>query len=122
MKKIIQSLLYTGLAAAVITGCKKDYTNPTAATSSQVFTSAKGLAGVAVGLQRTYASGVAYGLSDANGLITGETQLLNQGNGSELQFVTGGAAVDGTNALLGNVWATSNKVIFDANNVIASAA
>jgi hypothetical protein len=46
--------------------------------------SAKGLAGVAVGLQRTYASGVAYGLSDANGLTTNETILLNQGNTSEL--------------------------------------
>ena len=124
MKKIIQSIVYTGLAAVLITapGCKKDYTNPTAATSAQVLSSAKGLAGVAVGLQRTYAANVAYGMSDANGLITGETILLNAGNGSELQFTTGGTAVDGTNALLGNVWSAASKVIYDANNVIAGAA
>lgn len=125
MKKIIQNIFYTGFAAALLanaTGCKKDYTNPTAATSTQVLTSAKGLAGTAVGLQRTYIANVGYGLSDANGLTTGETILLNAGNTSELQLVTGGNAVDGTNALLGNIWTSSNKVIYDANNVIAGAA
>jgi hypothetical protein len=122
MKKIIQSIMYTGLAAVLITGCKKDFTNPSAATSAQVLGSAKGLAGVAVGLQRTYAANVAYGLSDANGLTTGETILLNAGNTSEFQLSTGGTAVDGTNALLGNIWSTSNKVIYDANNVISGAA
>ncbi|MBV9987487.1 MAG: RagB/SusD family nutrient uptake outer membrane protein [Chitinophagaceae bacterium] len=123
MKKIIQPILYTSLAALLLTaGCKKDYTNPSAATSAQVLAAAKGLAGVAVGLQRTYAANVAYGLSDANGLLTNETMLLNAGNGSELQFSTGGTAVDGTNALLGNVWSSANKVIYDANNVINNAA
>ena len=124
MKKIIQSIVYGGLAVLLLlaTGCKKDYTNPNAATSAQVFSSAKGLAGIAVGLQRTYANNVAYGISDATGLLTGETILLNAGNGSELQFATGGNAVDGTNALLGNLWSASNKVIYDANNVINAAA
>ena len=124
MKKIYQSIAFTGFTAVLLTatGCKKDYTNPSAATSAQVLSSAKGLAGVAVGLQRTYASNVAYGLSDANGLITGETILLNAGNTSELQFSTGGTAVDGTNALLGNVWSSASKVIYDANNVISGAA
>lgn len=124
MKKSIQTSLYTGLAALLLTtaGCKKDFNNPNAATSDQVFSSAKGLAGVVVGLQRTYASNVAYGVSDATGLITNETILMNPGNVSEFQFSTGGAAVDGTNALLGNVWSSANKVIFDANNVINAAA
>jgi hypothetical protein len=123
MKKIIQSILYTGFAAILLTapGCKKDYTNPTAATSGQVLGSAKGLAGVAVGLQRVYAANVAYGLADANGLLTGETMLLNAGNTSEAQFSAGGTSVDGTNGLLGNVWTSSNKVIYDANNVINGA-
>jgi hypothetical protein len=123
MKKIIQSILYTGFAAVLLTapGCKKDYTNPTAATSGQVLGSAKGLAGVAVGLQRVYAANVAYGLADANGLLTGETMLLNAGNTSEAQFSAGGTSVDGTNGLLGNVWTSSNKVIYDANNVINGA-
>lgn len=123
MKKIIQSTIYTGLAALLISiaGCKKDYTNPNAATSAQVFSAAKGLAGTVIGLQRTYASNVAYGMSDATGLITGETFLLNPGNTSEFQFATGGSAVDGTNALLGNVWTSANKIIYDANNVINAA-
>ena len=62
MKKSIQTSLYTGLAALLLTtaGCKKDFNNPNAATSDQVFSSAKGLAGVVVGLQRTYASNVEY--------------------------------------------------------------
>lgn len=120
----MQTSLYTGLAALLLTtaGCKKDFSNPNAATSDQVFSSAKGLAGIVVGLQRTYASNVAYGMSDATGLITNETILMNPGNVSEFQFSTGGAAVDGTNALLGNVWSTANKIIFDANNVINAAA
>jgi starch-binding outer membrane protein, SusD/RagB family len=124
MKKIIQSIVYSGLAVLLLQtgGCKKDYTNPNAATSEQVYSSAKGLAGIAVGLQKTYASNVSYGMSDATGLLTGETILLNAGNGSELQFVTGGNAVDGTNALLGNLWSATNKVIYDANNVINAAA
>lgn len=124
MKQLIRNITYTGLAAVILTatGCKKDYTNPTAATSAQVLSTAKGLAGVAVGLQRTYAANVAYGLADANGLITGETMLLNAGNTSEFQFSTGGTAVDGTNALLGNVWSSAAKVIYDANNVINGAA
>ena len=124
MKKSIQTSIYTGLAALLLTtaGCKKDFSNPNAATSDQVFSSAKGLAGVVVGLQRTYASNVAYGMSDATGLITNETILMNPGNTSEFQFSTGGTAVDGTNALLGNVWTNANKIIFDANNVINAAA
>jgi hypothetical protein len=122
MKKKIQPLIYTALAATmIVTGCKKDYPNPTAATSEQVLGTAKGLAGVAVGLQRTYAANVSYGLSDANGLTTNETILLNAGNTSEFQFSTGGTAVDGTNALLGNVWSAAHKVIYDANNVINGA-
>lgn len=43
MKKIIHITIYSSLAALLIqaTGCKKDYTNPNAATSTQVLSSAK---------------------------------------------------------------------------------
>lgn len=123
MKKTLSINIYSMLAVLLLaaTGCKKDYVNPNAATSAQVFSSSKGLVGVVIGLQRTYASNVAYGVSDATGLITNETFLLNPGNTSEFQFSTGGSAVDGTNALLGNVWTSANKVIYDANNVINAA-
>jgi len=103
------------------TGCKKDFQNPNAATSEQVLSSAKGLMGVAIGIQRTYSLNVAPGIADANGFTTKEVILLNAGNTSELQLTTGGSAVDGTNALLGNIWITANKCIYDANNVINGA-
>ena len=123
MKKLFQLFLYCNLFILIIgvLGCKKNYSNPTAATASQVFSSAKGLMGVAFGIQRTYSLNVSPGISDANGLLTNETFLLNPGNTSEFQLTTGGTAVDGTNALLGNIWTTANKCIYDANNVIASA-
>jgi hypothetical protein len=122
MKKIIQLSIYAAFAGFVFTGCKKNFSNPNAATSSQVLSSSKGLMGTAIGIQRTYALNVSPGVSDANGLLTGETFLLNAGNTSELQLTTGGTAVDGTNALLGNIWTTANKCIYDANNVINGAA
>ena len=124
MKKIIQIAIYTAPILLLVAGagCKKNYSNPNAATSAQVLSSSKGLMGTAIGIQRTYALNVAPGVSDANGLVTNETFLLNAGNTSELQLTTGGTAVDGTNALLGNIWTTANKCIYDANNVINGAA
>ena len=123
MKQLIKISLYTTFAGLLFAGigCKKNYTNPNAATADQVFASAKGLMGTTIGIQRTYALNVLPGVSDANGLLTTETFLLNAGNTSELQLTTGGAAVDGTNALLGNIWTTANKCIYDANNVINGA-
>lgn len=124
MKKTIQTSIYTGFLLLLLTaaGCKKNYDNPTAATSAQVLGSSKGLMGTAIGIQRTYSLNVTPGVTDATGLLTGETFLLNAGNTSELQLTTGGNAVDGTNALLGNIWTTANKCIYDANNVINGAA
>ncbi|MDE3249100.1 MAG: RagB/SusD family nutrient uptake outer membrane protein [Bacteroidota bacterium] len=123
MKKIT---IYTSFALllilASITACKKNFSNPNAATSAQVLASAKGLMGTAIGIQRTYSLNVAPGVTDAVGLLTNESFLLNAGNTSELQLTTGGSAVDGTNALLGNIWTTANKCIYDANNVINGAA
>jgi hypothetical protein len=123
MNKIIQSTIYSSLAVVLLmgTGCKKDFQNPNAATSEQVLSSAKGLMGTAIGIQRTYSLNVAPGIADANGFVTRELILMNAGNTSELQLNTGGTAVDGTNALLGNIWTTANKCIYDANNVINGA-
>jgi hypothetical protein len=123
MNKIIQSTIYSSLAVALLmgTGCKKDFKNPNAATSEQVLSSAKGLMGTAIGIQRTYSLNVAPGIADANGFVTKEVILMNAGNTSELQLSTGGTAVDGTNALLGNIWTTANKCIYDADNVIDGA-
>jgi hypothetical protein len=41
---------------------------------------------------------------------------------AEFQFSRGGSTVDNTNTVLANIWINSNKVIYDANTVLAAAA
>jgi starch-binding outer membrane protein, SusD/RagB family len=66
----------------------------------------------------TTAASPLYALVDANGFVTNELILRNAGNVPELQLSTGGSAVDATNTVLLNVWTKSNKIIYDADNVI----
>ncbi|MCX6319362.1 MAG: RagB/SusD family nutrient uptake outer membrane protein [Bacteroidetes bacterium] len=124
--KLIQ---YTVIAAMsctlfVQTGCKKDFSNPNAATEDQVFSSAKGLTGVAVGLQRVYTAGrgsTLYNLITINGLTTNEMIVVNAGNTAEVQLASGGTAVDGNHTMLTTFWSTCNKVVYDADKVINGA-
>ncbi len=127
MKKQITSSLYALLAIVLITtsSCKKNYINPGAATEDQVFSSPLGLTGVVNGLQRVYTAGRAsslYNKITLDGLLTNQLIVLNQGNTSEYQLQLGGGSVDGTNSILGGLFTTSNKIIYDADKVIASAA
>jgi hypothetical protein len=83
------------------------------------------MTGVVIGLQRLYTAGRGsslYTRTALDGLITKQDTVLNQGNTSEYQLELGGGSVDGTNTILGGLWTTSNKIIFDADNVITSAA
>jgi hypothetical protein len=127
MKKQIIKLSVLGMSAAMLlfqSSCKKDYINPNAATEDQVFSSPQGLTGVAVGLQRVYTAGRAsslYNRITINGLVTKELIVLNQGNTGEYQLQLGGGSVDGTNSLVSGLWTSSNKIIYDADNVIAGA-
>lgn len=110
--------------AIIQTGCKKDFKNPNAATDEQVFSSPVGLTGVVVGLQRVYTLGRGSNLYNSftvNGLTTNELFVVNTGNTSEVQLATGGTAVDGNHATLTTFWTNLNKVIYDADKVIASA-
>ena len=105
--------------------CKKEYQNPNDATRDQTLGSPVGLTGVAVGVQKAYSNsraGSLYNLVCANGFSSFELSNRNTGNVDETNLFTGGIAVDGNNAVLGNLWASNLKVIFDANNVINSAA
>lgn len=109
----------------MITSCNKEYTNPSGADADDVLTSPKGLTGVAVGLQRTYTVGrlgVYFNSVSVTGFVTNEIMLMNSGNIPELQLFTGGNSVDGTNNILTNLWTYSNKIIFDADNVISNSA
>jgi hypothetical protein len=125
MKKILYKYQIAFLLGIVsLTSCKKDFVNPNAPTTDQVFSSARGLVGVNLGAQRTYSLGgasIVYGLTTANGFVTNEVILMNAGNVAEYQFSRGGTAVDATNTVLANIWTNSNKVIYDANSVITAA-
>jgi hypothetical protein len=77
--------------------------------------------GVAVGVQRTYALSIHPSMMSAVGLTTGETFVLNIGNISEANLFNGGASVDGNNGLLGSIWISNCKAIYDANTVLAGA-
>ena len=109
----------------IISSCKKEYRNPAGANADDVLTTAKGLTGVSVGLQRVYTVGrlgVYFNSVSSVGFVTNEIILMNSGNIPELQLFTGGNSVDGTNNILTNLWTYSNKIIYDADNVISSAA
>jgi len=126
MKNIILTnkwILIT-LTALGSLSCKKDYTDPNRATDEQVFSSPKGLTGVATGLQRVYTLGrgsTLYNLITINGLTTNELISVNTGNTAEEQLKTGGTAVDGNHSMLTTFWTTCNKVIYDADLVISNA-
>ena len=127
-KQIIKISLY-GLSAIVLliqTSCKKNYTNVVTVPQAQAFSSPQAMTGVAVGLQRLYTAGRAsslYNRVTINGLLTNELTVLNQGNTGEYQLQFGSLpSIDGTNTLLGGLWTSSNKIIYDANNVITNAA
>lgn len=127
MKILInKTFLIIGAIALLIniSSCKKNYNNPNAAPDDAVFTSARGLTAVAIGLQRTYSfsrAGSVYNIVTANGFVTNELIILNTGNLPEAQLNTGGTSVDGTNTILANIWANASKIIFDADRVIAAA-
>lgn len=122
MKKIFNKITFAALIIALAApGCKKDYTNPNAASTPEVFSSAKGMMGAAVGIQRTYSMSVVPQMVSSNSITTGESIVVNVGNVSEAQLSAGGATVDGNNGLLGSIWINNCKVIFDANNVINAA-
>jgi len=105
-------------------GCKKDYIDPSRANEEQALTTPRGLTGVAVGLQRVYTLGrgsTLYNLVTINGLTTNELIVVNPGNTAEVQLAAGGTAVDGNHTMLTTFWTTCNKVIYDADLVIANA-
>lgn len=121
----LNTIKYTtcfALAAVILTtvGCKKEYTDPNNAAADRI-TSATGLTGVAIGVQRAYTAGRAssiYNLITTDGFLTKQLNIINQGNTAEYQFFLGGDRVDPTNTMVLSFWTNSNKVIYDANIVL----
>jgi len=110
--------------ASTISSCKKDFQDPSRASVDVALGSSQALSAVAVGIQRTYTlnrTGVIFNAIATSGFSSNELRLLNAGNIPELQLSTGGVAVDGTNTILFNMWASSYKVIDESDKVIAGA-
>ena len=126
-KQSIKIIYYTLAAIMLLSGisCKKDYTNPSAVPIDDAFSSPQAMTGVVIGIQRVYTVGRGssfYNRIALDGLLTNQLIVLNKSNTSEYQLQLGGGSVDGTNTILGGLWTTSNKVIFDADNVLTNAA
>jgi hypothetical protein len=120
----MKKLLLIILSGVSLVGCKQDFTNPGAIGDTDAFSTPRGLAGVAVGLQSVYSNGrlsPVYNGITAAGALTNEFRLMNAGNIDEFQLFTGGAVVDNLNGIVGNMWTWNNKIIYDADNVINGA-
>jgi hypothetical protein len=122
--KYIRYIFFFTIAVSLV-ACKKEYLNPNGAVSSDVLLSARGLTGITVGLQKNFSTtraGLLYAAITVNGITTNELISVNTGNNNEDRLMSGGVLVDGANSVLLNVWTSSNKIIFDADNVINNAA
>jgi hypothetical protein len=128
MRNIKRNSIYIAVGLTTISGflssCTKDYEDPSRARTEVALGSSQALSAVAMGVNRTYTlsrTGVLFNSVAASGFASNEFRLLNAGNIPELQLSTGGTAVDGTNTILYNMWASSLKVIDESNKVIAGA-
>jgi len=128
MRNIKRNSIYIAVGLSAITSfmssCTKDYEDPSRARTEVALGSSQALSAVAMGVNRTYTlsrTGVLFNSVTASGFASNEFKLLNAGNIPELQLSTGGTAVDGTNTILFNMWASSLKVIDESNKVIAGA-
>lgn len=120
----LSSILLLALLLIQLVGCKKNYTDPSKVPVDDALNTARGLTGVAVGLQRVYSfqrASSLYNQITADGFVTRQLNIINQGNTAEYQLFLGAGAVDGTNTILAGLWTNSNKIIFDANNVLRNA-
>jgi len=123
MKKYILSVLFASLLLTQ-NACNQEYLNPSAASEQQVVTSPDGLVTLVNGLQYRYTfgrTGVVYNAVAAGGLATRELRVLNAGNTDELFLEQGFRSVDGTNAVIRNLWTSAQLTRNSADIVLANA-
>lgn len=109
MKKIIIILV----SFSILTSCETDFDNPNAPRVSEVIENVDGLSGLIVGLEHQYTVTAVSGLYNAisaNGLTTGELQLLNAGNVNLAAIVNGGNNIAPNNTVITNLWTNLNLV------------
>ncbi len=118
MKKIIYlAIISVGILS---TGCYKVYTDPSAASSEQILGDVSGLISITVGNQNTYSGIAQYSRVTISGFATKTLKLLNPGNTAENDLLAGGGAVSNTNTRLTGLWSSMNRVIYNADNVLAN--
>ncbi|HVI47474.1 MAG TPA: RagB/SusD family nutrient uptake outer membrane protein [Chitinophaga sp.] len=117
---------YKYLLAAVlfisIIACKKDYQDPSGPSQEQAYSTPQALTNVAVGLQAWYArerTGLLYTVVTSGSLLNGETYVTNPGNTDEAQIGTGGNAILNNNVIVTGMWAVTNKMAFEADNILS---
>ena len=114
MKNIfIKSFVFASIAMMGLSSCQKEYLNPSTASETQVVSDVDGLVALANNLPLRYAVGrqsPGYTVIAVGGLTTKELTVLNAGNLDEDQLSRGGAGVDGTNAVVRNLWSQLNIV------------
>src|ERR1700754_4973039 len=119
-KKIAMLFILVSLAGMA---CKKNYEDPSRAPEDEAFSTSRGLTGVAIGLQRVYTLGRAsstYNRITSDAFVTYQFNILNQGNTAEYQLFLGGGSVDGTNTIIAGLWTSSNKILYDAEKILAN--
>lgn len=130
MKKYI---ILISLLALTVTqnACQQEFLNPSAASEQQVINSPDGLVTLVNGLQFRYTTtraGAIYNAVAAGGLTTRELRVLNAGNTDELFLEQGLNSVQGSNAVVRNLWtscqltrASADIVLTNADRVITDA-
>ncbi|GAA4374650.1 hypothetical protein GCM10023186_06270 [Hymenobacter koreensis] len=108
-----------------MSGCDKEYLNPSTASDVQVLTNADGLIAVCNGLQSRFTTGGAlsplYNTVAAGGLTTRELLIINQGNIEEFNVSLGAGNVTNINGVVRNLWTQCQLVRANADLVLANA-
>lgn len=110
-KSIKQKIIYTAsfLFAAVLvnTSCKKEYVNPSAASTGSVTKSVDALINLAAGVQRRYTIGrqsPIYNTPVAGGYSVFALRTTNTGNVAETELEGGRAAINPNNSMVSSLW------------------
>lgn len=97
------------------------FSNPNAATETEVLASQDGLLGVVVGARREYTVGPTSCLFAsvlADGLSTRGLFVINTGNAPEAGLETGRSTVSSSNSILGNAWTSCTVLLRSAKALV----
>lgn len=120
------TLIITALLFLTLTqnACNQEYLNPSSASEQQVINSPDGLVTLINGMQFRYTigrAGVIYNAVAASGLASRELRVLNAGNTDELFMEQGLQSVQGSNAVIRNLWTSAQLTRNTADIVLANA-